>query len=118
MRFISTKYYDEEGTLHYNEEPTLEEQLTVIRSQYFFETQEPSWELEEIWLYISDIEKNYKLSVVILHGQRLLIELPYLKRMLYVFEPDQRPYTLRLIGKPSSGPSPPAKQTKIGILAA
>lgn len=74
--------------------------------------------LEDLWIYLSDIERNYRLQVIEFQGMEQHLLLPYLRRLLYSYNPDQRPLTHRLIGKPSLGLSPPACPYSNGVLAA
>lgn len=84
-----------------------EEPMAALDNHPFLTDPEAIFEFEDLLLYVSDIEKNYSFTLVIWHGQRWFYELKLVKKMLYAFDPDQRPFTLRMIGKPSSGPSPP-----------
>jgi len=52
---------------------------------------------------------DYSVSVLVVYGfvSRLLPDKR--RKPGYRYLPDQRPYTFRLLGKPSQGPSPPAR---------
>lgn len=105
IQFINDLFSHEEPMIAFNNHSFLSDMDVII-------------EYEDLLLYVSDIEKNYSLTVVIWHGQRWLHELKLVKKLLYSFDPDQRPYTLRMIGKPSSGPSPPRSGCSFSALTA
>lgn len=90
-----------------NELLTSEKPLEALNDHAFLTDPDAIFEFDDLLLYVTDTESNYSFNVIIWLGLRWLYELKLVKRMLYAFDPDQRPYTLRLIGKPSSGPSPP-----------
>ena len=71
--------------------------------------------LPAYYTILSDIEIGYSYTLVKakwLHPSQYTLKLP---GTLYNYIPDQRPMTKQMIGKPSSGPSPPFKPNFPGI---
>jgi len=71
--------------------------------------------LPAFYTMLSDIEIGYSYTLVKakwLHPSQYTLKLP---GTLYAYIPDQRPLTLQMIGKPSSGPSPPIKSNYPGM---
>lgn len=64
-------------------------------------------ELPFYFLSLSDIEREYSYTVIVISGHFQTPRILKLPGTLYKYIPDQRPITMRQIGKPSSGPSPP-----------
>lgn len=71
--------------------------------------------IPDFYALLSDIEISYSFTLVKakwLHPSQYTLKLP---GTLYSYIPDQRPLTIQLIGKPSSGPSPPFQLNYPGI---
>lgn len=69
---------------------------------------EPQFEICEFYISLSDIERAYSFTLIRVSGYRPWFHTLKLPGTLYKYSPDQRPITMRLIGKPSPGPAPPA----------
>jgi len=70
-------------------------------------TGEQVQELPAYFVMLSDLEIGYTFTLLKVSGYRPSLRRIKLPGYLYAYIPDQRPITLQLIGKPSSGPSPP-----------
>jgi len=64
-------------------------------------------DLSVYFLSLSDIDIEYCYTVIKISIYFPAFCKPFISGTLYKYFPDQRPITMRLIGKPSSGPSPP-----------
>ena len=64
-------------------------------------------ELPIYFLSLSDLDVAYTYAIVKVSDFRPAFRTLKLPDNLYKYIPDQRTITVRLIGKPSSGPSPP-----------
>lgn len=64
-------------------------------------------DLPEYYLSFYDIDIAYSYTLVKLGEYKPTFRKFKLPGTLYEYVPDQRPITIRQIGKPSSGPSPP-----------
>lgn len=64
-------------------------------------------DLHEYYLSFYNIDIAYSYTIVKPGGYKLTFRKFKLPGTLYEYVPDQRPITIRQIGKPSSGPSPP-----------
>jgi hypothetical protein len=74
---------------------------------YQFLLEDEAITLPEFYTLLSDIEVAYSFTLVKARWLRPLQRTLRLPGDLYTYVPDQRPITIQLIGKPSSGPSPP-----------
>lgn len=61
---------------------------------------------ERLWS-LSEVDVQYLFTVIKVKGRKPQVFAKPLIKTLYSYCPDQRPNTMRLIGKPSEGPSPP-----------
>lgn len=76
-------------------------------NQNQFELEDEVYALTAFFALLSDIELAYSYTLVKakwLHPSQYTLKLP---GTLYDYIPDQRQLTIRMIGKPSLGPSPP-----------
>jgi hypothetical protein len=69
---------------------------------------EPQFTICEFYISLSDIERAYSYTLIRVSGYLPWFYTLKLPGTLYKYIPDQRPITMRLIGKPSPGPAPPA----------
>lgn len=69
---------------------------------------EPQFAICEFYIPLSDIERAYSFTLIRVSGYLPWFHTLKLPGTLYTYSPDQRPITMRLIGKPSPGPAPPA----------
>lgn len=65
----------------------------------------------EFYVSLSDIDRAYAFTLIKVSSYLPWFYILKLPGTLYKFVPDQRPFTLKLIGKPSLGPSPPCQVT-------
>jgi hypothetical protein len=68
---------------------------------------EPQFESCDFYISLSDIERAYAFTLIKVDSYRPCFRTLRKPGTLYKYSPDQRPITMRLIGKPSPGPSPP-----------
>ncbi len=79
-------------------------------NEYQFLLDDEVLALPAYYTLLSDIEIGYSFTLVKakwLHPSQYTLKLP---GTLYDYIPDQRPLTIQMIGKPSSGPSPPFRK--------
>ena len=84
-------------------------------NEYQFKLDEEVLALPAYFTLLSDIEIGYSYTLVKakwLHPSQYTLKLP---GTLYTYIPDQRPLTIQMIGKPSSGPSPPIQSNYPGM---
>jgi hypothetical protein len=76
--------------------------------EYQLQLTKPQLEALEFYITLSDIERAYAFTLIRVSGYLPWFRTLKLPGTLYTYIPDQRPITMRLIGKPSPGPAPPA----------
>lgn len=84
--------------------------------EYELQLWEPQFEAFEFCILLSDIEKAYSFTLIQVSGYLPWFHTLKLPGTLYKYIPDQRPITMRLIGKPSPGPAPPAESNALVML--
>ena len=75
--------------------------------QYQPKTRQEQYEVPFAVCLISELEMAYAFTCIRVSGFLPCAEILKQTGTHYSYQPDQRPYTLRELGKPSSGPSPP-----------
>jgi len=72
--------------------------------------------VEELYRDTPLVKWDYSLSVCVLYGFYTILLSDNRHKPGYRYCPDQRPYTFRLLGKPSQGPSPPMRLLSVNAL--
>jgi hypothetical protein len=75
--------------------------------EYQLKPQQAQVEIPYSICFLSDIEMAYAFTCIKVSGYLPCFEILKQAGTYYKYEPDKRTYTIREIGKPSSGPSPP-----------